>query len=165
MRQQLHRSVTFWSGLLVMGFIVWAWRDSQTHASSARLATVFPSSHASVVMIHYRYNWADFYLAERKELNDSEYAFECPALARPLFARGHAIDRADEPIMEDEDFATWVDWLEWSMTSEPKEDWLLVLPYWLILLTCAVPWCGLLIWRARRRRRGVGNELKSPEAA
>lgn len=28
MRLQLHRSIIFWSGLLVMGFISWAWRDS-----------------------------------------------------------------------------------------------------------------------------------------
>lgn len=34
-----HRSITFWSGILVMGFICWVWWDSERHV------TVFYSKH------------------------------------------------------------------------------------------------------------------------
>ena len=34
---KLHRSITFWSGLLVMVFIVWAWWDSRGNSTYASL--------------------------------------------------------------------------------------------------------------------------------
>lgn len=33
MNLALHRSITFWCGLLVMGFVCWAWSDSMNYFS------------------------------------------------------------------------------------------------------------------------------------
>ena len=43
-------------------------------------------------------------------------------------------------------------------------DWVLFIPYWLIILTTALSWVGLLFWRAGRRKRKMRNaELPKAE--
>lgn len=41
MKLALHRSVTFWSGFLVMGFICWAWWDSVTISTNLFLGCIY----------------------------------------------------------------------------------------------------------------------------
>jgi hypothetical protein len=36
MKQELHRSITFWSGLLLIGFICWAWWNSERFTLDAQ---------------------------------------------------------------------------------------------------------------------------------
>ena len=50
MKLPLHRSIIFWSGILVMAFIVWAWRDSQRYFSPLRIGNVVTANVGSGVM-------------------------------------------------------------------------------------------------------------------
>lgn len=44
------------------------------------------------------------------------------------------------------------------MAFSPPADWILLVPHWLILLAVALPWLGILLWRARRIRRASASE-------
>ena len=138
MPHALHRSIIFWSGLLMMGFICWAWWDSM-RAFSGISSPQFFLNHAaggvgagfkdvpfggySTRRDNLKYCWV-----EGDEMNPGIWLHEAPdeevtAIPLPIIRRG-----------------TWVSSL---------------IPHWLILLTVAAVWLGLLFWRGRRRKRVV----------
>jgi hypothetical protein len=145
----LHRSITFWSGLLVMGFVCWAWRDSSSHDTSFSCRGGYVTS-------------ANEYLAVVQVPQDVDavaefkrYEFDCEgyeSFASPFFIRGGG--RRDADLIPS-DARTWKEEVAPAWQSEPVNEWALYLPYWLILLTVAAVWLLLLFMRARRRNKSV----------
>jgi hypothetical protein len=156
----LYRSITFWSGLLVMAFIVWAWADSQKVISVGTIGSPMAIHGHSGIMI-------------RKTHATGTGAWRLPIRN---FYEDHVISDLFPPPFS---FATAVDALErkseiHNTLPDHRRDGALpirivaeywapegiqrnrtfFIPHWLLLLAVALPWSGLLIWRARRIRRG-----------
>lgn len=151
MKLVLHRSITFWSGIIVMVFICWAWRDSKEHWS----CSTFKSWHAQ----HYK----------------SAFIFGSNDHTTPL--RWQRLPASAYPIQEEEYFpAPYLTWgserrYVHALTAMQREQrtlrektlglmekakrhiWMSFIPHWLILLAVGAVWLGLLFWRARRRRK------------
>jgi hypothetical protein len=144
------RSITFWSGILVMGFICWAWRDSFRHEAGMTGGSWMGRSKTGGVMVFgFAMSIGEFkadYVLIPPEWHHEWSAFQ------PLFWH-----RRPEP--EDE---FWVERVKAAsnareaypayMESWPTSRWMVFVPYWLLLLAVAVTWTGLLLWRARRIR-------------
>ena len=176
---QLQRSITFWSGLLVMVFIGWAWRDAQEHYWRWEQGDWVGSSiFGGVVVERDTSTWRCFAWSGRGENPPDS---EVQAFPRPSLEFGGARDPLTD-ILElmnkqrdegDEDrisFSTGMptggleevlgvikgalDRMYGAMDYRARGDWRLFLPHWLVLLGFAGMWAALLAWRARRRRRG-----------
>ena len=151
MKAALHQSVTFWSGFLVMGFICWAWADSLGKVSSVGWRAFTGSNICGAITVgHWPSTYSNDYFWRRS--SDSPYlSMEKPAWISPNFLRGGGETSTDlgEPTGE----GTAHEFLLKSMRYHSAEEWLLVIPHWLLLLAVALPWLALLVWRARRRAR------------
>ena len=154
MKLVLHRSVTFWSGLWVMAFLLWAWRDS-----FHREAILFYRAHA-VHSVN-----GGFSLMHNPgavsplgwEYRKSSYPHPDWAAFQPLlFLRG-------SPNLDpNKDWDAWNrsvghpsgarDFYLALMEVQPIGFRMLFIPYWLILLAFIPLWAALLLWRTRRRR-------------
>lgn len=153
MKQQLHRSITFWSGLLVMAFTGWAWRDSYPFESVARRGPALISSTEGFLCVGHLLGISgdDFHRSK----GATEYAFEALPLPFSVWGGsvlgwtvwGGAAPYPDNPSTDTFRAAATRSWI----TMTPYR--LVGIPYWLILLAVAVPWSGLLVWRAKRRKR------------
>jgi hypothetical protein len=123
----LFRSITFWSGILMMGFICWAW------LGSAQFYTEF--------------FWKDASLGQGSSGIDIFY--EAAHLSPFGGARTWGVNRVEIPGGFPVDLlpAPRADW------SELPDRWGVSIPHWLLLLAVALPWFGLMLWRARRHRR------------
>lgn len=141
----LRRSITFWSGILVMGFLLWANWDSR----------------------HY-ITFGGYYLAPDKLLkftNDSGQLY---------FAldRGSGINKSSyaERDREEQNYTrdltsplalpqfysgpTYIYWAPGEMKEiENVTRWQVLLSHSFLFLSCLLLWLGLLLWRARRIRR------------
>ena len=159
MKLALHRSITFWSGLFVMSFIVWAWRDSMTHLAAAGWNSLHAGSYGSLVVVGSLGGGlpggGDFQV-NRETMNFADRNMVAPVIARPAFATGGELDPARRDYTESV-VLTVTDQLVREMMWRPKGCWRLLLPYWLVLLLFASGWVGLLVWRARRRERRMPN--------
>ena len=47
--------------------------------------------------------------------------------------------------------------VNYAKNYHPSDYWNLFIPHWLILLAVALPWTGMLVWRARRRSAGFDS--------
>lgn len=131
MKLQLHRSLTFWSGLLVMAFICWAWADSARYTSGIG------------------------YTAENLRVNLINSGNGGSAVCL-LFGRGvkgaEPWDSARLPVWEEGSIFAMPQILK-SDDGLPSTQ--IFIPHWLLLLAVAVPWAALLLWRAWRRKRAI----------
>lgn len=167
MKLALHRSITFWSGIVVMAFTCWAWRDSFQHLTAApigeRRGIIHLDGGAAFIV-----NRAE---AHRFSSQPWNYSPEVPA---------RRLERADwdhlnwwkveapfylEKQKDEAELRAWVargannqahqSNRELWMASVSQLDGPLLavfFPHWLVLLTVAAVWLGLLVWRARRRQ-------------
>jgi hypothetical protein len=145
----LHRSLIFWSGIVVMAFIVWAWRDSffRLHSFRAGAWTVFHSQAALVVSFNPEHHHTPS--ANREELLVIHVVGEPFPL--PFIGRGKRQSDGDLPASKEGPRTLRDNW-QYYLIFQPPAEWVLFLPHWIMLLACAVPWSGLLVCRARRRR-------------
>ena len=137
----LHRSITFWSGLLAVFFILWAWGDSTDHLSSAHYRGAHAVHAASGLTLGYNPDPSTEFISQR-------------------------LDRGYEVMTSRGRYAGWSEQKRMAISRWPKP--LLArkgagvfLPYWLILLGTLGLWAGLLYWRLRRTKR-KGEELRDP---
>lgn len=149
MKLALHRSITFWFGLLVMVFASWAWRDSEYFASRGhagrfawgnaadgcyltytpgRSTELFNERVSGFFVLTYQKGDHGSYLVISPLLPDLN-TFESPKKPAPAF---------HPPLL-----------------AKDSTETTLYLPHWLILLAVATPWLGLLLWRARRRAASI----------
>ena len=111
---------------------------------------------ASVILLHHNSELPPAVAGSRfsgsREAIPPELDNEGPLFPAPAFVRGSLLPGMDyDPWQATEADDSQTAW----MHTRPPEDWLLVLPHWLLLLAVALPWTGLLIWRARRIRRAA----------
>ena len=82
-------------------------------------------------------------------------------LPPPVFARGGGVP------MSMSDYRAWGEkaqsapslreYLEIIYTRRRVGDWILFVPYWMILPIAALGWLALLFWRTRRRKKQTTN--------
>jgi len=164
MKLALHRSVTFWSGLLVMGFLLWAWRDSYYRVGSMTYDTWAANSANGGMLVSY--HGTDRFPRFNASYGDSPGMHPEWAWFQPLVVlRGKAGPPPDwavtMPRMRDARNAYELH----SLVNEyqPRDRWRVYIPHWLPLLGFALPWTALLAWRAKRRRKRMTN-AKLPSA-
>ena len=159
MKPALHRSIVFWAGLLVMGFLGWAWRDSMRGQTFVRVGTFNASSlWGGLILENSPYAGA--------RITDTEFARgPVPQYLRIQLERfpgvcfhgaGESTPEAPQSvreIIEKGNTLTMDAWLRTSVYPLRKGHWICFLPYWVLMLVCAVGWVGLLGWRTRRRRK------------
>lgn len=152
----LHRSLTFWSGILTMTFIGWAWAGSISRISLVQMGHFrFANRHAGIEIFHRGWFSSSFHA----RAGDPDYPVFNSPFAAPFQGRGEGRDMVAEngfnhsPEKEIESHADAI--RLGTLRYTPREDWLLFVPHWLLLLFAVVVWLGLLIWRAGRIRRAV----------
>ncbi len=145
MKLALHRSITFWSGLLVMGFVCWEWQDSYRYDSWVTAHGNTSSSFSGGLCFGVNLDDAGIHAGREYQAADLLRNETFPPF---LFVRGKGMKEYSEHAP---DLPTVRElWAEISQIS-PTSTIRLFLPYWCILLAVTVAWFGLLFWRARRR--------------
>ena len=154
MKPALHRSIIFWSGILVMGFIAWAWWDSATRVHHLRGGAWTAFSAQSAVVAFYNPRERQKFEVFREELSPENGAAP-EQFPLPLIRRGQRFDDNFPALSKKGNEMTlrenWLYFLEFQWPVE----WVIFLPHWLLLLGFALPWSALLAWRARRRSRAL----------
>lgn len=140
----LYRSLSFWSGILVMLFIGWAWRFSMTHTTGGGWGHFFIQQGAGGVEV-----------SQHRDLRWGDDGFEISGEKRPAKVGIDQIELNDGKRIKV---------ITWTFDSGPPSAWAKLLavasdgvwnvfvPHWLLLLAVALPWSGLLLLRARRQR-------------
>jgi hypothetical protein len=146
----LRRSLIFWCGMVILTFICWAWRDSDSHLQTLRAGawTVFHSKSALVVSFNPRVHHG--LSMNREDLLVTHVVEELFPL--PLIGRGKRLNAADFPPREKGPMTLRNNWLYYLRFQSPAE-WVFLIPHWIMLAAFALPWFGLLVWRTRRKRR------------
>jgi hypothetical protein len=165
----MHRSLSFWSGLLLIIFTCWAWRDSLAFDSSAARGDYKISHRAGGLEICLDsfgdpfgpYPASDSVarvpIAQSMLPDTAVRAFQAPFFLRGRNAEDKYVTFTilGEPV-------SYRDRIFDAMAWHPRGDWALFLPHWLILLALLIPWIALLAWRARRMKRGLAAIPPSP---
>lgn len=148
MKLALRRSITFWSGILVMAFICWAWWDSLGHDSYASWNGLTVANSESRLFISQIPGLSYPFGAGRVGAQRQDLGFH--SLPLPFIARGQGAVAPPYP----DDSATYEEWIMRAWSTQPVSSWQLCIPIWLTLPAFALPWSALLLWRARRREEG-----------
>jgi hypothetical protein len=157
----LHRSLTFWSGILVMIFTAWTWRDSMTYQTWSGNRFFYAGNGSSVITFQ-RYTDPPFpigvpasgFLGIQREPIAPIKGLEYLLLPPPLFRRGGG-DNINALVARGESLPpakTIYDLQRNLMKLRPRADWCLMIPHWLLLAGVGVIWAGMLVCRAKRRR-------------
>ncbi|WP_035613522.1 hypothetical protein [Haloferula sp. BvORR071] len=155
-RPSLFRSLVFWSGLLVTGFIVWAWGDSARRWCYVRYGPVIPSNRDSGLAFYHSQGSLEHFGVT---VDTAMYKIHGSRSGRARFARpgfvtgrletgegqeaiasgsGAGDERPLDPVTR-----------EFSLGRSRGES-LLFIPHWCLLLAVLVGWAGLIYWRHRR---------------
>lgn len=149
----LRRSLIFWAGVLVMGFLAWAWRDSLHYESFyMRGGYVAASSWGGVAVLRDQSLPSDYGRVRGRRIHPLYL------LQRPFFLRG----QGKTGSQEDAGKSPYLDVRQRrDLQNQPPGVWILYLPYWLLLGVVGLAWMGMMIWRARRwkRARAVGSTM------
>ena len=156
----IFRSVTFWSGLVAMAFIVWAWWDSMDAFSSV----AFRKSHVT------SFGGGVIHKSGTSKVDETQWVRQSgapPEIRGRWLSPPYLLQVADRPSFVD-DFEGRTEYSRWLQEGSAilqhgkfelgvlsKRGWVLFIPYWTILLAVAVAWSGLLYWRHRRIRRAA----------
>jgi hypothetical protein len=136
----LHRSILFWSGLLVIIFTCWAWRDSGRNQSSIYGKQLMAVSCNHGIMIIRQVGATFDFRGERAPISIPPDPYRSPFFVRSR-ATAPSIPEVIPPLEE----------LQQLLVDHfPAGTWCLYLPYWLIVLSLPFPWSLLLLWRTRR---------------
>lgn len=139
----LYRSITFWSGILMMAFICWASSFSRGKYSYLN-APPFAMNSTNGIVFLMNFGASDWTAGhvDRGSLDGGRF----PPL---VFLRGEGKPRqrssATAPTLREV--------MKHGMRARATNCWLLAIPHWLILFAVALSWSGALLWRARRIRR------------
>jgi hypothetical protein len=166
----LHRSLVFWAGLLVLGFIAWAWRDSLRHETVLCYGT-YSISHAGSGIGVMRCHPAMVPVVRtgrgllRDAISPEHQVWASPRLDPPDYLDRSAGASVQDYYVRDAEGmvprnAAAAHFFE--LLVGPPGGWGLYLPHWLLLLAVLLPWLGLLAWLARRHRRKSGPGPASP---
>ena len=157
---QLHRSIIFWSGLLVMGFIVWAWWDSMQFTTRAWHEPHMLTQAGSGISVD---NTGGPGLGKPFGGDRYPITLDFPVhfenFPAPRFIRdtGFPIEEWDEvttrAFTDESAVFTMEEYMKIMVGSNsPSGMWMIFIPHWLLLLGTALLWAGLLGWRVWRRK-------------
>ena len=150
----IYRSITFWSGALALAFLCWAWGDSTNHHSSMRWNCFMAQSGHGGLEINSVYSFTGF-SASRMAKPTGTTRSQMPEIVAPFFLRGTGSPtvavshKASESYREE---------LETMMRRRSPEAWLIFIPHWIPLLSVALLWVVLLVWRERRVRASATHQ-------
>lgn len=158
---RLWRSLSFWSGLLVMAAVLIGWWDSRVNFRELRSgrATVGSGGHGCVFRWFHDRSTGIEATSTRIDL-PGELAPSSPWPAL-WFVQADGTDATTERelagVFDEEGNVGRMDFrtsLAFSLLlfGRPGE-WLVYLPYWLIALVVAAVWAGGMAWRWRRMRK------------
>ena len=164
----LHRSLVLWSGLLVMGFIVWAWVDSTRCITQMKgWGYVLDSRNSGVAMIAEPRSSGPP-RAERMDMSGGKPWVM--RLGRPGFVRWERFtalrellgsDPVDPALESHVKTAMFESWFSGGGAKGGRQDgWVCFIPHGMILLGAAMIWTGLLLWRVRRWRKIAGGTVE-----
>ncbi|WP_265594878.1 hypothetical protein [Haloferula sp. BvORR071] len=143
MRFGLQRSLIFWSGLLAVVFLCWAWKDSRERRTYVQVAGfLLASDQGGLVLERNPYLFRDFE-AGREPALVLRRTMKGPFL---LHGKGELVN--DGLVDPEWDYR---ELCENTMSYQPQGNWLLFIPYWLLLMVAGLAWWVLLLWRLRRR--------------
>ena len=137
--------------MLVMAFIGWGWRDSTVYYTEIEKGRYDLLSRDSMLWIVNSNDDVVELDVDRDRLDRLTPRSETPLFPPPRFLRGFGEPRPDTPQVPRAD-ATIIDELDQNARFQPLGTWILILPYWMILMLFACVWCALLAWRAERRK-------------
>ena len=166
MKAALHRSLTFWFGLLAMGFICWAWWDSLREGTRSNTDRFWLEHSWSGLTIHrLSASHPPVYGFRRERHIPAALKHPPERLPPPVFLRNGDMSVEEQNALADRFWElngnpisfTRREALRWQMCLPPPRDWIAFIPHWLVLLTVAALWLGLLFWRARRRAKATGH--------
>ena len=137
----LYRSLTFWSGILVVTFLCWGWRDSLRQETDASWGSVFVVNAQSYIGVGRSPSHPSFGYGRSGPSGSS-------GLTPPPFLARGGKEWADHTGRDLKSR------LESSWSLDPGF-WSLFIPHWLLVTCATLLWSGLLLWRARRMKRAV----------
>jgi len=145
----LYRWKSFWLGVLVLGFLGWAWWISykfSTRVSYWHVDVIHCEGYTGIRVSE----WValDYFSHERVE----DDAWASRIIPMPFFVRGLERDRGPQTWRGE---ATYREFHEWAYRSMLPERRALFLPHWLLIATFLVVWTAFLAWRWRRMRRNA----------
>lgn len=149
----LHRSISFWSGLFVMLFVLWAWWDSARFSTGAVAAFIRVYSGPGLVIIDGPTERPVFHLI--REQRPKRSSFKKEDFPPPIFAMGGGqefiyseVNQIDFPPKE-----TLSQYRARTMKSAARGTWMLSIPHWLLLLATISAWIIVLMKREARWKR------------
>ncbi len=161
MKLALHRSITFWSGILVIAFIAWTWWDSMHWESSARHGQYrFAQAGSGICLadLAVQINPPDDWSRQPVSMWQpflKEFRLDAPEM---VLGTGRPDQKFDyyEPDFGPRNAAA----CHFAEVLFPPQAGVraVFIPHWLLLLAFALPWSALLGWRARRRKRATPIE-------
>ena len=167
----LRRSITFWSGLIIILFLAWAWWDSERHWNSLHRERFFIHSAWGGLHLDQHFSpvpasWPAF---ERKP-PELLYKHRHEPFPGPFLLReGRIWDEGSEELLaraqrnRDKTVEyTTQEFMKFSSLFGRSRDWVLFIPYWLLILSTAMAWTALLFWRSQRKRRKRVTNDESP---
>ncbi len=142
----LSRSITFWSDILVMAFVCWAWRDSQTHRSSVhwqRFGLMQSHSYVGVSELVGKKGGGAWRIPHYSN-------FPPGPLPLPFKVTGKGVSASDPDRKGHGPRNSYRVEVLYDWDILPPDSGVIYIPHWLLLLTVALPWSALLFWRVRR---------------
>ena len=157
MKWRWHRSLVFWAGLLVMGFISWAWVDSWWTVSGLSNGNLTVASTESGV----------FFGSNARRANKSWDAvrehrpplFPPLKLSLPFILSGTGVDSMHHEKFVKRSAPDLRTHFEEVMRFRRANSIMIYMPYWLVMVAASMLWLPLLAWRWRKVK------CASPDAA
>ncbi|QJE99125.1 hypothetical protein [Luteolibacter luteus] len=154
MKWRWYRSLIFWAGLLVMGFLTWAWWDScRMFTGMAKRDWAVSNRDAGVLVTMKGPEASPRLMTDRVHGRSMHGALDFPL---PFILRGGVAMEASDPSVPakaGKDRQAMKRHWQRTMAVMPRGMVACFVPYWLMMAVVMVVWLGLLKWRAGRSAR------------
>lgn len=149
---KLRRSFAFWAGVLVLGFLAWAWWDS-LHYGSRWAAGNYEghSSRGGVLLL--RNDRPSAPGIDRGPL----WGNAASPLPRPFLMRGQGVPDTQTCATVNGD--TLQETYREVMPYKSRGAWVTYVPYWLMVAVAGAGWGGVMMWRVRRARVAAASTM------
>jgi hypothetical protein len=150
--RRLIRWKSLWLGILVLGFLGWAWRDSFYKVASVSVRAGGVSSADGGLVFAYSpstaYAWRTSY-GPSPFLHPTWGMFQAPAFVRGQGGMSINRDEFYPALKAAPNFSAYC---RLVMINQPIGHWIAYLPHWFLMLLFLIPWALCLAWRWRRQR-------------
>ena len=150
MKVALHRSITFWSGILVMTLLCWTWWDSMSMTSTWRLGRHGAQTEVGL-------SGSSLYYGTMRML-PPDPALHHAVYGLPQTGPAGIVRRTARSSPNDRWFPALRHETSLIGPDNRIDHRALMIPLWLVLAAFVPLWLGLLFWRVHRRKR-ISSEL------